>query len=44
MRFFLVSIAKIELFCCKNKKKTIVFSQPFPQPFPFFATVPKKIS
>ena len=34
MRFFLVSIAKIELFCCKNKKKKRFF----------FATVPKKIS
>ena len=28
----------------KQEKKTIFFSQPFPQPFPFFATVPKKIS
>ena len=44
MRFFLVSIAKIELFCWKNKKKKTIFfrnrsrnrshfSQPFPKRF-----------
>ena len=35
---------KYKLFAEETRKKTTLFSQPFPQPFPFSATVPKKIS
>ena len=36
MRFFLVSIAKIELFCCKNKKKNDCFFATVPATVPIF--------
>ena len=36
IRFFLVSIAKIELFCCKNKKKNDFFFATVPATVPIF--------
>ena len=42
MRFFLVSIAKIELFCCKNKKKNDCFFATVPATVPIFCNRSQK--